>query len=107
MNALVFDLESDGLLDETQNIHCIVIHDTKTGKTTRYNDAEGHNPVQEGVDFLVNADPKEHIIVGHNVLGFDIPVLFKLYNAYPQASGYFSLYPVDLGRHQGKRFFLC
>jgi DNA polymerase I-like protein with 3'-5' exonuclease and polymerase domains len=86
MNALVFDLESDGLLDETQNIHCIVIHDTKTGKTTRYNDAEGHNPVQEGVDFLVNADPKEHIIVGHNVLGFDIPVLFKLYNAYPQAS---------------------
>lgn len=85
MNALIFDLESDGLLDTTEQVHCLVIHDTKTNQTTRYNDAEGYNPIQEGVDVLVNAKPEEYTLVGHNILGFDLPVLSKLYDVFPVA----------------------
>jgi len=85
MNELIFDVESDGLLDETKEIHCIVIHDTKTGETTRYNTQPGCKPVQEGVDRLCNADANEYILVGHNVLGFDVPVISKLHGQYPEA----------------------
>ncbi len=35
---LVFDLESDGLLDDVTCIHCLVIHDTEADKTYVYND---------------------------------------------------------------------
>jgi len=86
MNELIFDIESDGLLDETKVIHCLVIHDTKTGETTRYNNEPNCKPIQEGVDRLVNASKDEYILVGHNIVGFDIPVIHKLFAVYPQAS---------------------
>ena len=85
MNELIFDIESDGLLDATQNIHCIVIHDTKTNEVTRYNDQGETNTILDGVERLVNAPKDEYVLIGHNVLGFDIPVIQKLYNQYPQA----------------------
>ncbi|NBO99845.1 MAG: DNA polymerase [Proteobacteria bacterium] len=86
MNALIFDIESDGLLDTTTQIHCLVIHDTKTNETIRYNDIENLNPVSVGVERLKNAHKEDYAIVGHNILGFDIPVLSKLYDVYPEAT---------------------
>jgi len=72
---LIFDLESDGLIEETKVIHCIVIHDMDTKTTTSYNDQGGSNTILNAIERLKNAD----LIVGHNILGFDIPVLKKLY----------------------------
>ena len=86
MNELIFDIESDGLIEATKVIHCIVIHDTKTGETTRYNNEPNCKSIQDGVDRLVNASKDEYILVGHNIVGFDIPVIHKLFNVYPEAS---------------------
>jgi len=35
---LVFDLETNGLLNDATQIHCIAIYDTKTDQTFIYND---------------------------------------------------------------------
>jgi DNA polymerase I-like protein with 3'-5' exonuclease and polymerase domains len=82
MKTLIFDIESDGLLDKTKTIHCLVIHELETGETVRYNHQPSGRPVQEGVDRLLNCT-RDECIVGHNILGFDIPVIDKLYGRVP------------------------
>lgn len=79
---LAFDIESDGLLDELTTIHCIHVLDRKTGKRSRFNNgiyADGSpaprdGSIEEGVEFLMTDD-----IGGHNIIGFDIPAIKKLY----------------------------
>ena len=72
---LVFDLESDGLLDDVTRIHCLVIYDTETDQTLIYNDEGDQEPIVRGVQILQEAET----ICGHNVIGYDIPVLQKIY----------------------------
>lgn len=77
---LIFDLESDGLVDATKVIHCIVIYDLETKETERYNTC-GSGNIEEAVNRLASAE----LIIGHNILGFDIPVLEKLHGFKTQA----------------------
>tara|TARA_Y100000768_G_scaffold250610_1_gene190380 strand:+ start:413 stop:928 length:516 start_codon:yes stop_codon:yes gene_type:complete len=72
---LVFDLETDGLLDDVTQVHCLVIYDSEADQTVHYNDQGNEEPIVRGVQRLEDAD----IIVGHNVLGYDLPVLHKIY----------------------------
>jgi hypothetical protein len=72
---LVFDLETDGLHDDVTRIHCLVIYDSDTDQTLIYNDEGDQEPIVRGVQLLQEAD----IICGHNVIGYDIPVLQKIY----------------------------
>ena len=72
---LVFDLETDGLLDDVTCVHCLVIYDSETDETICYNDQGSCEPISRGVQRLEDAE----IIAGHNVIGYDIPVLRKIY----------------------------
>ena len=72
---LVFDLESNGLLNDVSRIHCLVIYDSETDETYVYNDQGNQEPITRGVQFLEDAE----IICGHNVIGYDIPCLRKIY----------------------------
>ena len=69
---LVFDLESDGLYDEVTVVHCIVIHDITKQKTFTY----GPESIANALDHLETAD----VLIGHNIIFYDLPVLEKLYN---------------------------
>ena len=73
--SLVFDIETDGLLQNVTTIHCLAIHDLQTDKTVAYNDTGNSEPVSRGLQRLFDADH----IVGHNILGYDLPVISKLY----------------------------
>ena len=74
---LVFDCETDGLLHDVSTIHCIAIYDSTKEETTVFNDRGGDcYPITEGLHWLSSAD----IIVGHNIIGYDIPVLRKTYS---------------------------
>ena len=77
--TLVFDIETDGLLNDATKIHCIAIFDTETNETTSYNDecpGKGlSDPIIKGVKYVEQADS----IVGHNCIGFDLPVLRRFY----------------------------
>lgn len=70
-NKVVFDLESDGLLDTITQVWCIGIYDV---------DAEVYQAfygesLQRGIDILTNAS----VVIGHNIIDYDIPALGKLY----------------------------
>ena len=73
--TLIFDLETNGLLHDLSCIHCLVIYNIEADQTTVYNDTGNAEPIVRGVSFLEEAD----CIVGHNVIGFDIQAIKKLY----------------------------
>jgi len=67
---LVFDIETDGLYDQATKIHCIVIHDVNRQLTSSY----GPDRIGDAIEHLRGAD----VLIGHNILFYDIPVIQKL-----------------------------
>lgn len=74
--ALIFDLETNGLLDDVTTIHCLVIKDTENGEVDSYVGSD----VRSGIERLCSATLQGTTIVGHNVIKYDIPVIDKLYS---------------------------
>ena len=73
--SLIFDIETDGLLHDVSTIHCLAIYDLETDQTIAYNDTGCSEPVSRGLQRLQDAD----CVIGHNIIGYDIPVICKLY----------------------------
>ena len=72
---LVFDLETNGLLNDVTRIHCLVIYDSEADETYVFNDEGSEEPIVRGIQLLEEAD----IICGHNVISYDLPVIEKIY----------------------------
>jgi len=74
---LVFDCETNGLLHDVSTIHCIAIYDSTKEETFVFNhQGDQCGPITEALHWLSGAD----IIVGHNIIGYDLPVLRKIYS---------------------------
>ena len=84
--TVVFDLETNGLLNDATRIHCISLYWQKDDRTESFNDEPyTDNPkdlpmgasysITSGVSALEVAD----VLIGHNIIGFDIPIIKKLY----------------------------
>jgi len=69
--AFIFDIETNGLLPELNTIHCLAIRDTDTGMTESY----APHQIEDGLRSLLKKD----MIVGHNVIAFDIPAIQKCF----------------------------
>ena len=65
-----FDLESNGLLDTINRIHCLVLSDLDTGDVQSF-DSRDPNNLLRGLSYLQDAEE----IVGHNIIGYDIPAI--------------------------------
>ena len=74
--SLIFDLETDGLLKDVSTIHCLAIYDLNTKETLTYNDEGNQEPIVRGIQRLADSD----CIIGHNIIGYDLPVIRKLYS---------------------------
>ena len=81
MKSLLFDIETDGLLNSLSKIHCLVIYDTETQqvfncKNLKNNITDGeYLSIEAGISMLQDADE----ISGHNIVKFDIPAIQKLF----------------------------
>lgn len=64
----VFDLESNGLYNNVSTVHCIVLKDIDSNKIIQVD-------VNQALKLLSEAE----LIIGHNIIKYDIPVLKKLY----------------------------
>jgi len=71
-NWLVFDLESDGLYDEVSQVFCIVIYHIQRDETLRFRP----DAIDDALQCLASAD----VLIGHNIIFYDLPVLKKLFN---------------------------
>lgn len=69
---IVFDIETDGLLDMTKRFWCGWLYDSYTDLYTGYTDLD------EFFDALNEYGTSGYNIVGHNICKFDIPALKKL-----------------------------
>ena len=73
----IFDIETDGLYDEATKIHCISIKvDAAPTEVYAALPLDGvAGTIEQGLALLSKAD----LLVGHNIINFDIPVILKLY----------------------------
>jgi len=87
----VFDLETNGLLHDATRIHCGALHWYEENRTEAFNDEpyakevpgadKKYLPMASGysittfLSWLETADT----LVGHNIIGFDIPVIKRIY----------------------------
>lgn len=73
----IFDIETNGLYLELDTVHCISIKvdDEPTKVYTSKYVLGSDGTLEEGLDILEKAD----LIVGHNIINFDIPALKKVY----------------------------
>ena len=71
---LVFDIETNGLLDTVDRVHCLVIKDSTTGEVKVFRPHQ----IEEGVAVLSSALADGVTIAGHNIIDYDLPVLSKL-----------------------------
>ena len=69
-SKIIFDIEADGLTPN--NVWCIVAKELN-GTSHTFDNTQ----IEEGIKFLQEADT----LIGHNIIGYDIPVLEKLYDA--------------------------
>ena len=75
---LVFDIETNRVgdddigLDTVDTLHCIVAQDVNTEEVFKFPPWE----LDKGIELLQNAKT----LIGHNIIGFDIPVLENLSN---------------------------
>ena len=76
MVELVWDIETNGLLDTVHTIWCISILDLATDKTYSY----GPEEIEQALEHLLTAD----VSIGHNIIGYDLPVLKMLYDWEPR-----------------------
>jgi DNA polymerase I len=76
MSTLLFDTETDHLVEKATKLHCLVAYNPETDELFRFNSQS--NNLEEGLKLLESAD----VIVGHNAIGFDVPVLQKLYPSF-------------------------
>jgi DNA polymerase-1 len=88
---VAFDIETNGLLPDVSKIHSLVIKDLDTkvmwscmsddgmrkalGPSDRSEENVVEESVENGLDYLSNAS----IVFGHNIIGYDIPVLKHLH----------------------------
>lgn len=71
---LVFDIETNGLLDTVSTVHCLVCLDVDTQDLHSF----GPSEIPEGLKLLEGASE----LIGHNIIAYDIPVLLKVYPSF-------------------------
>lgn len=86
MTALIFDIEANGLgeikidkkknlIKEADTVHLLVLRRYPDGATLVFRKNDEMDTIQEGWDILKRADT----VIGHNIIGYDLPVLRRLY----------------------------
>jgi DNA polymerase I-like protein with 3'-5' exonuclease and polymerase domains len=74
---LVFDVEADELLETATKMHCIVVADLDSDRVDEY----GPEQIDAALEHLGRAD----YLVGHNIAGYDLPLLERLYGWRPKS----------------------
>ena len=87
VGTIILDLESNGLLNNASRIHCIVLkwcsdeyNSIEAFNDEKYSDDPkslpmGNHSITTAISHIEVADT----VVGHNIIGFDLPLIKKLY----------------------------
>jgi len=79
IGPIIFDLEANGLLNNATHIHCIVLNYVQENLTYSYNDESPGKGMSEPVVRAVQHIEMADYIIGHNILGYDLPLIKSLF----------------------------
>lgn len=83
---VIIDVEADGLLDSLSVIHSLVLRDLDTGDVMSCAvEQDNYQCIEDGLSLLSKAD----MIFGHNLVGYDMPALVKVYPDFRAAARLF------------------
>lgn len=69
--TLIFDIETDGLLEEMTTIHLLCIREYETGQVWTFRRNKREDNIARGVEMLMQAQ----MLVGHNIAQFDVEAI--------------------------------
>jgi len=75
VRVCIADLESDGLLDEATRVWCGVFKDVRTSEVYTFSPLDGEDYIDRLLAFHDSCD----VVIMHNGVGFDWPLLKQLY----------------------------
>jgi len=85
VGTIVFDLETNGLLRNATRIHCATLYWIEEDQTETYNDERYSTQAKElpmanrAITTAITNLSVADTVVGHNILGFDLPLIKRLY----------------------------
>ena len=85
VGTIVFDLETNGLLRNATRIHCATLYWIEEDQTETYNDERYSTQAKElpmanrSITTAITNLSVADTVVGHNILGFDLPLIKRLY----------------------------
>ena len=71
---IIFDLETDGLLPDVSKIHCLAMTIEGAQASQIFANEDQYDCLEQALELMYNAED----LIGHNILGYDLPVLKKL-----------------------------
>jgi len=86
VGTLVIDTETNGLLRNATRFHCMAIYWLEEDRTESFNDekyAEDPKDLPMGSSYSITTAVQwismADVVVGHNIIGFDLPLIKRLY----------------------------
>lgn len=73
--TLIWDIETNGLLHQLDKVHVLTIRDFETRQTWVFRHNKREHSIPDGIAMLNKAG----VLVGHNIIGFDMEALWKVY----------------------------
>jgi DNA polymerase I-like protein with 3'-5' exonuclease and polymerase domains len=77
MSGLIFDIETNGFLDTLTKVHCIAVLNEEGGEVRSF----GGKTDEKIRNFLTHLEDAP-VLIGHNIIEFDVPALQKVYPAF-------------------------
>ena len=71
---IIFDLETDGLLPDVSKIHCLAMTIEGAQASQIFANEDQYDNLEQALELMSDAEG----LIGHNILGYDLPVLKKL-----------------------------
>ena len=71
---IIFDLETDGLLPDVSKIHCLAMTIEGAQASQVFANEDQYDNLEQALELMSDAES----LIGHNILGYDLPVLKKL-----------------------------
>lgn len=95
MKHVVYDVETNGLLDEATQVHSLVLRDMDSDRVVSCtNAAPGFEKIETGLSLLSEADR----VYTHNGIRFDRPVLYKLFPGFTLSGQFLDTYVAAMTR---------
>ena len=88
IGTLVIDTETNGLLRNATRLHCVALYWVEEDRTEAFNDEKyAENPKElpmaggagYSITTAVSWITMANMVVGHNIIGFDLPLIKRLY----------------------------